>query len=401
MSGGVKNVLVTGGSGFVGLHVVRALVAANHRVRATVREFGNTDCVLPLEQNMAKARYPVELFEADLLDDRGWAQAMEGIEFVIHIAGPPSTLGDALVDDHAACVRLAVEGTMRVLTFAKGAGTVRRVVLVSAAGAVHGSSEGDEELLYDESYYTNLKGANVPIFYRSKAMAEAAAWNFAESHSLDLAVICPSFVLGPVLSDRVNASVDLIRMMLEGTPKLVPPLALAICDVRDLADSLVRAMQAPAAANTRVLVNTCTLWLHDMAAVLKDHFGPLGYHINRAKLPSYLRPFLGVVSQQMNVYKPLLNKMFRFSNDRMKDVLGVLPRSCVDTIVDTARSLVEFEVVRRTGRYHLLMKTASAGDGSGGTSPVLQNEETLSEAKETSARDPPSTLACSFVKKMK
>ncbi|WP_260844857.1 NAD-dependent epimerase/dehydratase family protein [Streptomyces sp. SLBN-31] len=82
-------VLVTGGTGFVGGHSVARLIAEGYRARVTVREPGQEAQVLAaLRQAEVEPAGRLEFAVADLGADRGWAEAMDGVDHVLHHASP-------------------------------------------------------------------------------------------------------------------------------------------------------------------------------------------------------------------------------------------------------------------------------------------------------------------------
>src|SRR5262245_29454499 len=124
----MSTVLVTGGSGFVGSHVIVQLLNAGHTVRTTVRSLAREQSVRAMLKSAGvDAGRRLSLFAADLTRDEGWAEAIAGCDYVIHPASPmppkaPKT-GDELIIP-------ARDGVLRVLTAARDA-KVKRVVFTS------------------------------------------------------------------------------------------------------------------------------------------------------------------------------------------------------------------------------------------------------------------------------
>ncbi len=82
-------VLVTGGSGFVGSHLIMQLLAAGHRVRTTVRRLDREAGVRAMLHGAgAEAEGTLTFVAADLEEDAGWANAVAGCEYVLHVASP-------------------------------------------------------------------------------------------------------------------------------------------------------------------------------------------------------------------------------------------------------------------------------------------------------------------------
>ena len=86
----MSRILVTGGSGFVGSHCLLQLLAAGHEVRTTVRNLKRRDDVLAMlkQGGAADPGAMLTFFAADLEKDAGWAEAVEGCDYVLHVASP-------------------------------------------------------------------------------------------------------------------------------------------------------------------------------------------------------------------------------------------------------------------------------------------------------------------------
>ncbi len=106
----------------------------------------------------------------------------------------------------------ARDGTLRVLRAARDAG-VRRVVVTSSMGAI-GYGHPPREQPFDETEWTNLDGADVQPYVKSKTLAERAAWDFIarEGGGLELSVINPAAIFGPVLGPDFSGSIEIIKI---------------------------------------------------------------------------------------------------------------------------------------------------------------------------------------------
>src|SRR5215831_15185970 len=193
----MSTVLVTGGSGFVGSHVVLQLLQAGHVVRTTVRSLSREPGVRAMLTNAgADAGARLSFFGADLTRDDGWADAVAGCDYVIHVASPlplapPKTEDELIVP--------ARDGVLRVLRAARD-GKVKRVVFTSTCGAIY-YGHPLQTAPFDETSWTNINGGDMSAYVKSKAIAERAAWDFmaAEGRALELSVVNPAGIFGPVL----------------------------------------------------------------------------------------------------------------------------------------------------------------------------------------------------------
>ncbi|SDD69361.1 NAD dependent epimerase/dehydratase family protein [Glycomyces harbinensis] len=165
-------VLVTGGTGYVGGWAIVALLEAGYEVRTTVRSAAREQAVLDAVATRVDPAGRLEFAHADLLADEGWDRAVNGIDYVLHVASPLGEGGDR---DANALIAPARDGALRVLAAAARAG-VQRVVMTSAANAASPMSYTTEGVT-DETLWT-VDDPSLPAYRRSKTLAERAAWDF-------------------------------------------------------------------------------------------------------------------------------------------------------------------------------------------------------------------------------
>jgi dihydroflavonol-4-reductase len=189
-------VLVTGGSGFIASYCILQLLAAGHQVRTTVRTLRREDDVRAmLKQGGAESSDHLKFFAAELEQDGGWHQAVDGCAYVLHVASP---LSQRVPKNEDEMIVPARDGTLRVLHAARDVG-VKRVVLTSSFTAI-GYGHPPQRAPFDENVWTNLRSGDVLPYTKSKTLAERAAWDFvAKEGGLELSVVNPVLVLGPVL----------------------------------------------------------------------------------------------------------------------------------------------------------------------------------------------------------
>src|ERR1700761_3057765 len=124
----MATVLVTGGSGYIASFCILALAQAGHDVRTTIRNLDRANEVREmLRQGGLAAPHRIAFFAADLQHDAGWREAIEGCDYVLHVASPTLTRTPTHEDEMIVPAR---EGVLRVLAAARDA-KVRRVVLTS------------------------------------------------------------------------------------------------------------------------------------------------------------------------------------------------------------------------------------------------------------------------------
>ena len=339
-------VLVTGGSGFIGAHCIMRLLADGHMVRTTVRSRAReADVREMLRRAGAEPGERLEFAEADLTSDAGWAEAVAGCAYVLHVASPFPVNQPRDADE---LVRPAREGTLRVLKAARDAG-VRRVVQTSSFAAV-GYGHPERATPFDETDWTNLDGPGVTAYVKSKTLAERAAWDFVarEGSGLELATVNPVGVLGPVLGRDLSSSVELLRSLMEGAVPAAPRTWFGLVDVRDVADLHVRAMTSPAAKGERFIATGGDfLSVIEMARILRAEAGPLGKKAPSWQMPDCLVRLMALFMPAARATVPELGKMKNATSAKAKRLLGWAPRTPREAILASAESLVALGIVRQ------------------------------------------------------
>ena len=262
-------VLVTGANGFVGKWTVIELLRAGFDVRGTVRSESKAEAV--------RAAVTGELDEAvldrlsfarlDLMQDRGWADVMTGVDAIAHVA---AQIVGIEPKDPQEVIGPAVEGTERVLRFAVVAG-VKRVVMTSSIATVgygHGHTRGRRT--YTEEHFTNLDAMRFTWAYCiGKTQAERAAWAYARSEGVQLTTIHPGAILGPALDADASISLGMVSGLLDGSTPALPSNGFSVIDVRDVAAMHVAALQQPESAGHRYLATAGYLPFPQVAEILR------------------------------------------------------------------------------------------------------------------------------------
>jgi dihydroflavonol-4-reductase len=332
------NVLVTGGSGFIGGWCVLALLKAGHDVRTTVRDLARESSLraqLHAATEFDDARLTV--VRADLQSDVGWIEAVAGCDYVLHVASP--TLRNA-PESEASMIRAARDGVLRVLRAARDAG-VRRVVLTSAFGAI-GYGHPRRTTPFTEEDWTNVN-ADIAPYQKSKTLAERAAWEFVrdEGEGLELTAVHPVGVMGPVLGPDDPPSLRMIRSMLDGELPVCPPFGSSWVDVRDVADLHLHAMTAPGAAGERWLASAGrSLRAVEVARILHQRLGDRAAKAPTRELPLPVARILSRFVPQLRALRPQLGQDFDATSAKAERLLGWKPRPIEDTVADTAESLL-------------------------------------------------------------
>jgi dihydroflavonol-4-reductase len=334
----MADVLVTGGSGYIGSWCMLALLNTGYSVRTTVRDLARVPQVRSqLRHGGADAGADVRVMRADLSSDEGWLEAVDGCEAVLHVASPTLTQTPRTDDE---MVRPAIDGTLRVLRAAHRAG-VRRVVLTSAIGAIAYGHE-PRDTPFTEQDWTNVD-ADIAPYQKSKTLAERAAWDFVngEGRGLELATVNPTGVLGPVLGPDYSPSLGAIARMLDGKMPALLPFASGYVDVRDVASLQLLAMTEPVAAGERFIATAGhSLWMREVAAILRDRVGERAAKVPTKEMPVWTARALAKVNPDMRNLRALLGRNLDATSAKAEGMLGWKARPIGDTIVDTAESLL-------------------------------------------------------------
>ena len=336
-------VLVTGGSGFIGIHCIAVLLRAGYHVRTTLRSPGQSaDVTAMLLRDSVDAGDRLTFAVADLTADAGWADAAAGCRFVLHVASPFFLGGNHSEDDFVVPAR---EGTLRVLRAARDAG-VQRVVLTSSFAAIgYGHAE---DRLFTEADWTNTDGTDVSSYIKSKTVAERAAWDFMarEGGAMELSAVNPVGVFGPALGPKLSGSVEILQRMLKGEMPALPRITFGAVDVRDVADLHLLAMARAEAAGERFLaISGEPIPFVDYAKMLRDHLGSRGAKLPRFELPDWAVKAFVFVRPAMKEVIPQLGKRRMVTSAKAQRVLGWRPRPVAEALESSADSLFALGLV--------------------------------------------------------
>lgn len=247
-----KPVLVTGGTGYLASWIVKQLLDQGFHVNTTVRNKANQQKYYHLLDMASESQGQLSIYEADLLLDHSFQEAMNDCELVIHTASPFKISGIKNADKEL--VQPALQGTRNVLFSANDSKSVKRVVLTSSIVAMMGDAADIHELnkgKLTETDWNTTSSVNHQPYPYSKTMAEKEAWTIVKKQNRwDLVVINPGFILGPSLSRRTDStSIDLMIQLYSGKFKIGAPAGdHAMVDVRDVAKAHILAGFTPGAS---------------------------------------------------------------------------------------------------------------------------------------------------------
>jgi dihydroflavonol-4-reductase len=335
-----QTVLVTGGSGFLGGWCLVELLQRAYRVRTTVRDLARESEVRANVGSQVEVGDRLTVLAADLTDDRGWAEAVAGCDYVLHVASP---FPPAQPKDADELIVPARDGTLRVLR-ASVAARVQRIVLTSSVAAVRNA--GPDSLAngrdLTESDWTDPDNPSLTPYTRSKTIAERAAWDYMREQGAEdrLVAVQPGAIIGPVLGKDRSYSLQAVDRMLTGRMPGLPRLGFSFIDVRDVAALQVAAMTAPDAAGQRLIAASSFLWFSDVAAILRAELGADARKVPRRRVPNVVVRLLALFDPEIRSVVDELGQKTTYSIENARRRVGWSPRPVEQTIVDCARSLL-------------------------------------------------------------
>ena len=334
----MKNILVTGGTSYIGKHVIAQLIEKSYSVRTTVRDKGKVEEIKSDIEKHLNKQISLDVHIADLLKDDGWEDALKGCDAIIHVAGPfPMSYEGGekeLTGPHQ-------DGAMRVFRFAKDLG-INRIVLTSSVASIWNDSTVEDTVRYiDETAWSNLNDDNLDAYTKGKALKEKAAWNFvAENDSIKLTTILPSVVLGPGIGSPVRrGSMEYMLMLINKEMPVAPPLKHGIVDVRDVAKMHIAALENDESIGKRLIITENTYWVRELSEMLNKH----AHKAPTFTPPVFLVKFLANFDKTIKPVKPLLGIDISFNTEVAKSVLKYDPIPIEKTIEDTCNFLSSYK----------------------------------------------------------
>lgn len=314
--------LVTGGTGFLGRHLVEKLLARKEQVRVLSRSF-DLDLV---DQG-------VELIEGSLTNPQDVRRAVEGVKRVYHLAGRVER-----DPKHAHLMyNLHVEGTRHLLDALRDQ-DVERIIYASTSGTV-GVGE-DEDFLANEQFPTTENIVKNWPYYLSKIYAERVVQRFVNHHKMPIITMRPTLLLGP--GDAKQSSTGDVVLFLQKKIPAAMSGGISFVDVRDTADAFILAMEHGQVGES-YLLGACNLTLEKFLRRLSDLSGvrapwmPLSDQAMTfgAKLFKRVLGSVGIESDIDPVSVEMAKYFWYIDSSKAEKDLGWQPRNANETLRDT------------------------------------------------------------------
>lgn len=340
-----KTVLLTGASGYIAKHIALQLLEAGYNVRGTVRSLARgtevTDAVRPHLTDPEALDQRLTFVALDLNSDDGWAEAMIGVDVLMHTASPFPMVQPKDEND---LIRPAVDGALRALRAAHQAG-ITRVIMTSSTVAISGSELPPGDASFDETNWTDPNDPTISPYTKSKTLAERAAWDFVrdEAPEMALTTVNPGFVLGAPLDTNFGTSIVVIERVLRAKDPMVPDIGFSTVDVRDVAEIHVTAIERSDLAGQRIMAVDRFLSFQELAQAIKTAY-PDRKVVTRVA-PHFLIRFLGLFDPAIKSIIPGLGRVDKTDNARAMAVLGRGMRRAPQAAVASAAFLIDNKLV--------------------------------------------------------
>ena len=335
----MEKVLVTGATGYIGLHCIQQLLDQGYAVNGSLRSLERKDEIIKSLESHNTSTEHLKLFSFNLNEDEGWDDGMEGCDYLIHVASPIAL--ERKSEDFF--VKPAVAGVKRALKFAKKH-NIKKVILTSSVAAIFHGIELKE--YYDENDWSDPENPSIDHYSKSKTLAEKAAWDFieAEGKPFEFSVINPALVIGPSLSNDLGESNKAIQMVATGKMPVAVPLQFGYVDVRDVAAAHILAMQKQASDGERFALAEKDMWYEDVAKVLREN----GFDkAPKLSVPVWAAKILANFSPELKMALPYIGRVRSVKyTSKAKDLLGWNPRPAEESILATANQIKDLGLIK-------------------------------------------------------
>tara|TARA_B100000482_G_scaffold174547_1_gene143110 strand:- start:585 stop:1436 length:852 start_codon:yes stop_codon:yes gene_type:complete len=275
----------------------------------------------------------------DLESDEGWAKVMDGCDFLLHLASPYPFKSPK---DENEIIFPAVNGTNRVLRYAKKS-NIKRVIVTSSVAAIsfgHSASKNT----FDHNDWTKIESSSkVNAYIKSKTLAEQAAWDFISqenNNNIKLTTVNPSAVFGPPVGENITGtSMDIIKQFITGKFPACPNISFSLIDVRDVAKIHLECLENEDSINKRIICSHSTsIKMSEIGRILNTN----GFSKSPDKnLPDILVKALALINREMREMKVFLGVETNFNISQTKEIFDWQPISIEQSLLESAHSIMD------------------------------------------------------------
>ncbi|MEO0991653.1 MAG: aldehyde reductase [Pseudomonadota bacterium] len=331
-----KTVLLTGVTGFIAKRIALDLLNAGHAVRGSLRSERRADEVraaLRPALDDPNSLDRLSFVELDLARDEGWAEAMDGIDAVLHTASPFPMVQPK---DENEIIKPAVDGALRALRAAETAG-VTRVVMTSSLVAIM-STDKPENAAYSEADWTDTSHPTATAYVKSKTLAEKAAWDFVSDHpAIQLTTINPGLVAGRPMDRNFGTSLQVIERILGGKDPMLPDVGFPVVDVKDVSAMHLKALDDPNTVGKRFIASAGFATFPEIADVLRGAFPTR--KIAKSVAPKIVLRILSLFDPSIRTILPTVGLRLTIDNALARDEMGMDFVPWKESVLESARFL--------------------------------------------------------------
>lgn len=334
----MKTILLTGITGFIAKRIAVELLNAGYYVRGSMRStkrVQEVNAAIAPHLDNADRLTKLSFCELDLTKDKGWSDAVRGVDAVIHTASP---FPGSQPRDENDLIRPAVDGTLAALKAAQAAGVTRVVLTSSMVAVMHKDITGT--ITPDD--WSTIGHPTMNSYAKSKTLAEKAAWDFVKSHpEMKLTTINPGLVLGTPTDKNYGTSLKLIREMLAGKYPMIPNFGLPVVDIADVARAHVNALTIDASIGKRFLLADAYIMAPDMVAVMKKTYPDR--KLPKRTAPKLVVRMLALFDPQIKTVLPTIGLKMDIDNSATTDILGITFTPWPDAVLAAAKAIVTYQ----------------------------------------------------------
>ena len=335
----MSTVFVSGGSGYIALHCIAKLIDRGFNVKTSLRSMNRKEEIIKSISKVVDCKDKINFCELDLLEDAGWDEAINGCDYVLHLASPVMF---GVPKNSDVLIKPALGGIQRCIKSAVK-NQVKRFVMTSSFAAI---GSGSDKIEFDDNDWTDLNN-EMHAYNISKTKAEKFLWDYINNldaaQKIEVCAINPVVVIGPSLSDDMGTSNLAIRKLLDGSMPFLPKFGIDLVDVKDVAEIHIEAMLNKDAAGKRFLLSSDTIWYSEVAHILREN----GFHkAPKYGVPNFFIRLFALFDKEAKLALDRLGKKYTLHSNNAHDILNWKPRNIESAIIDTAKQLYELGVVK-------------------------------------------------------
>ncbi|MFL2619971.1 MAG: NAD-dependent epimerase/dehydratase family protein [Flavobacteriaceae bacterium] len=332
----MKKVFVSGGSGYIAMYCIKILISKGYHVVTSVIDKSKIDIVKNALINSGVNCDNIDFKILNLLYDEGWDDALNGCEYVLHMASPviPGDVDEDLV------VKPAVEGMERCLNSAIKNG-VKKFVQTSSYAAIYARRTLNNE--HTDTDWTDLSNKKLLPYEISKTKSEKKMWEIVNQSKISACAINPVLVLGPSMSGILSMSNRLTIKKLFNLPVL-PDMSISVVGVQDVAEAHVMAMENDSANGKRFLLSEKTIKLKDLSNILKD----AGFKkVPTWVAPNFLLKLVALFTPSLRMIAKRLGSEETLFTNNANNILGWYPKRVDLEIINSAQQLYDVGILKK------------------------------------------------------